>query len=64
MDKIVEAFKKQFELLEPYLDERTKRLCAAAMAKQLGHGGIIRISEITEMSEETVRKGVEELGDP
>ncbi len=64
MNQVFEAFKKHFEALEPFLDERTKRLCAASMAKELGHGGINQISQITKISKETVAKGIKELSDP
>lgn len=64
MDQVIEAFKRQFEALAPFLDERIKRLYAASMAKELGHGGIIQISKITKLSQETIAKGVKELSDP
>lgn len=64
MKQVLEAFKRHFEVLEPFLDERTKRLCAASMAKELGYGGIKEVAEITKISQETVAKGLKELGDP
>lgn len=64
MDQIFEAFKRQFDELEPFLDERTKRLLVASMAKGLGHGGITQISKMTKISRETVAQGIKELGDP
>lgn len=64
MDKILEAFGEQFKSMEPYLDERIRRLLVASMAKYLGSGGIIKIAKITKISEETIRKGIRELGEP
>lgn len=64
MNQVIEAFKKQFAELAPYFDERTKRLYAASVAKQIGYGGIKQASKLTKISEETVAKGIEELGDP
>ena len=64
MNQVIAAFKKQFEELSPYFDERTKRLYAASVAKQIGHGGIKQASILTQISEDTVASGVEELGDP
>lgn len=64
MDQVLEAFKRQFEALAPFLDERMKRLYAATMAKELGHGGVIKISKITKISQETIAKGIKELSDP
>jgi len=64
VDQVLEAFKRQFEQLTPFLDERMKRLYAASMAKELGHGGITQISKITNISQETIAKGIKELVDP
>lgn len=64
MDQVLEAFARQFEELEPFLDERIKRLYAASMAKELGHGGVSKISKLTKISQETIAKGIKELGDP
>lgn len=64
MDQIFEAFKRQFDELAPFLDERTKRLLIASMAKELGHGGIVQISTMTKVAQETIAKGIKELGDP
>lgn len=64
VDQVLEAFERQFETLAPFLDERIKRLYAASMAKELGHGGIAQISKLTKISQETIAKGIKELGDP
>lgn len=64
MDKVIAAFKKQFDELSPYLNERMKRLYAASIAKQLGHGGIKQAAKLTQLCEETVADGIKELGDP
>ena len=64
MDQLLEVFKRQFDALAPFLNERTKRLYAGLMAKELGHGGIIQIAKITKISEKTISKGIRELGDP
>lgn len=65
MSKEFEEFAKEFfEELWPYFDERLRRLSAASAAKKLGRGGISKISEITKISEETIRKGIRELEDP
>ena len=64
MNKVMQAFKKHFEVLSPYLDERTKRLYTAAIAQHFGHGGIKKASQVTQISQETTSKGLKELGDP
>ena len=36
----VETIRRRFELLSPYLDEKTRRLMAGAEAHAIGFGGI------------------------
>jgi hypothetical protein len=43
------------------LDERQRRLFAGLLAMRRGHGGILRLSEITGLSRTTIRRGIEEL---
>jgi len=47
--------------LRPILDERLRRLWAAAEALALGTGGIAVLSEATGLSRTTIRAGIEEL---
>lgn len=42
------------------LDERSRRLFAGLLARQLGRGGIQRVVEITGLSRMTVRRGLRE----
>ena len=44
------------------LDERTRRHFVGLLARQLGRGGIQRLSEITGVSRNTIRRGQAELG--
>ena len=48
-------------LLNPYLNERQRRLVAAADARSLGHGGIATIARATGLSRTTLHKAVREL---
>jgi len=48
-------------LLAPYLNERQRRLVAAADAQVLGHGGVATLSRITGLSRTTLHKGLREL---
>ena len=57
----VETIRRRFELLSPFLDEKTRRLMAGAEADAIGFGGISIVSDTTGMSRDTVRRGVEEL---
>ena len=61
MDGMVETLRSKFVVLRPVLDERARRLWAAAEARAIGHGGIARVAEATGMSRGTVRAGLKEL---
>lgn len=52
---------QRFELLEPHLDERLRRLVAAAEAQVLGSRGISLVSRCTGVSRRAIRQGLEEL---
>ena len=47
-----------------FLDERSRRLVAAALAKQHGRGGLVVLARITGMSRMTIRRGLQELAQP
>src|SRR5512137_826186 len=55
------TIKKRFEKLEPYLDERLRRLVAGAEALAIGRGGISVVSRATGLCREAIRVGCEEL---
>jgi hypothetical protein len=57
----LEAIRLKFELLCSVMDERTRRLWAAAEAKTIGRGGIVRVSAATGMSRNTLAAGLREL---
>ena len=48
-------------MMGPWLDERRRRLWAAAEARAIGRGGIRQVAEATGMSRSTVRAGLKEL---
>ena len=52
---------ERFNLLKPFLNEKSIRLFGAAEAKVLKHGGIQVVSEQTGLSRTTISKGVQEL---
>lgn len=52
-----------FSLTLPLLDERERRLMAAAVAQMLGGGGQARVAEATGMSRNTVISGARELAE-
>jgi transposase len=55
------GLREKHALLSPYLNERQRRLVAAADAQMLGHGGIARLSRVTGLSRTTLHKGIREL---
>ena len=61
MDGVADAIRHKYEALAPILDERARRLWAAAEARAVGRGGIARVVEATGMSRNTVRVGLDEL---
>ena len=66
MNPVTQALRGKFTALGPLLDERTRRLWAAAEARSIGRGGVTRVAEATGMSRGTVRAGLKELdsGEP
>jgi hypothetical protein len=55
------AIQRRYETLKPVMDERLRRLWAAAEALALGEGGISVLAGVTGLSRTTVRCGIEEL---
>ncbi len=57
----VAAIRAKFEVLRPFLDERRRRLWAAAEALVLGRGGITAVATATRLQRATIRVGIREL---
>lgn len=57
----IQMIRAKYSMLHDQLDERTRRLWAAAEAHALGHGGTRTVSKATGMSETTIRLGRREL---
>ena len=55
------AIGERYRALAGELDERRRRLWAAAEAKAAGRGGIVAVARASGMDEETIRRGVREL---
>jgi transposase len=60
----VAAIKRRFELLAPALNERTRRLVAAAEAVAYGRGGGVAVARATGVSRRAIRQGISELEAP
>ena len=53
--------RKKFDLLEPILDEQSRRLWAAAEAQALGRRGISVVARATGLSRTTIHQGVKDI---
>ena len=53
--------KTRFRSLQKHLDERTRRLFAAAESETIGRGGISAVSAATGISRRVIRQGKKEL---
>jgi hypothetical protein len=56
-----EVLVQKFEILAPVLDERSRRLVAAAEAKAIGFGGVTLVAQASGLSRGTVIRGIAEL---
>ena len=56
-----ELITTRYRLLEGLFDERLRRLYAAAEAKALGHGGVKRVHEATQVARGSILAGIKEL---
>src|SRR6476659_808677 len=59
-----DTVQRRFEALNPFLDERTRRLIVAAEAQAIGYGGISLVARATGVSRDTISRGLEELKSP
>src|SRR3954451_6180883 len=54
----------RYEALRPWLDERARRLLAAAESQAIGTRGISAVSRATGVSRRVIRQGMAELQEP
>jgi hypothetical protein len=57
----VEPIRERFSVVAPFLDERGRRLVAAAEAFAAGYGGIAAVATATGMAPSTIGRGLKEL---
>ena len=57
----IEIIRKKYHPLEPFLNERARRIWAAIEANLIGHGGVHGVSLATGLSRNTILAGVREL---
>src|SRR5438045_8767881 len=60
----LETIRHKFAWLDPVMDERLRRLWAAAEALALGHGGITLVARATGLARATISDGCRELCPP
>lgn len=58
---LVGVIREKYQMLEKILDERSRRLWAAAEAAALPYGGVSAVSKATGLSRTTIHGGVKEL---
>src|SRR5215813_3248225 len=57
----VEPIRERFSVVAPFLDERGRRLVAAAEAFAAGYGGIAAVAMATGLAPSTIGRGLQEL---
>ena len=55
------ALRRRFRAIAPGLNERSRRLWAAAEAAELGHGGVTAIARVTGLAPSTISRGRREV---
>ena len=60
----IDAVKRRFESLLPAVDERVRRLIAAAESLAIDYGGISIVSRATGVSRRAIARGIVELDEP
>jgi hypothetical protein len=60
-DEVVEMLRGKYRLLEPSLNERTRRLWAATEAMALGRGGVTAVARASGLSRGVIVRGAREL---
>lgn len=60
-ENAVATIQEKFRLIDRPLNERQRRLWAAAEAMTLGRGGIAIVAEALRMSPNTIKKGIQEI---
>ncbi len=61
---VVESLRRKYQSLTPALNERLRRLWAAAEAREIGWGGVTAVALATGLSQTTIGVGLRELQGP
>ncbi|MGK5085844.1 ISAzo13 family transposase, partial [Bdellovibrionota bacterium FG-1] len=57
----IRGLRQKYRAIAPALNERSRRLWAAAEAVSIGHGGIAKVERATDISLSTISRGIKEL---
>jgi hypothetical protein len=57
------SLQARFERLDPFMDERSRRLFAATEALAFGYGGVTTVATVTGIARSTINRGITELKD-
>ncbi len=57
----IDTITRRFQLLAGMLDERTRRLVAAAETLCIGRGGSVAVARATGISRRAIQQGIKEL---
>src|SRR5215470_1071965 len=60
----MDSLARRYDAIHPHLTERQRRLWLGNEARELGGGGARIVCEATGVSQDTIRRGREELDDP
>src|SRR5918993_496561 len=58
------AIRERYEAIRDQLDERGRRLFAAAEARSVGRGGVMAVSRATSLARSTIERGLKDLDHP
>jgi len=59
----VAKIRRKYQMLDPLLNERTRRLWAAAEARAIGRGGIKQVADATGLSRPRIARGLSQLAE-
>jgi hypothetical protein len=63
-EETVETIRIKYQTLSPYLNEKTRRIWSATEALALGRGGISAVAQATNLSRNTIYKGIKAITPP
>ena len=61
---IQKEISKKWEIILPFLDERSRRLWVGMEAHNIGRGGVTLLAKATGVTRKTIAKGVKEILKP